>query len=115
MEDNRYKKTYSCSFEFAMDAISGKWKGLVLWNLHQNRVLRYGELRKLLGEITQKILTQTLRELENSSIIDRKVYPVVPPKVEYRLTSYGEKLIPILLQLHEWGEETFEVLNPNER
>jgi len=109
VEENKYKKTYNCSFEFAIGSINGKWKGLVLWNL-SNGVLRYGELRKLLGKITQKMLTQTLRELENSSVIHREVYPVVPPKVEYSLTKYGEKLLPILGQLHQWGEETSKEL-----
>ncbi len=93
-----------------MDAISGKWKGLVLWQLSSG-TLRYGELKKLLGNITQKMLTQTLRELENCSVIHRKVYPIVPPKVEYSLTKYGKTLVPILKQLHQWGEDTSQELS----
>ena len=103
------EKTYTCSYEFAIDAISGKWKGWVIWHL-SNGTLRYGELKKLLTNITQKMLTQTLRELEHSGVINRKVYPVVPPKVEYSLTENGKKLIPILVSLHEWGKETFDEL-----
>ena len=99
------EKTYGCSFEFAMDVISGKWKGLVLWHLSKG-TLRYGELQKLLGKVTQKMLTQTLRELEHCSIIHREVYPVVPPKVEYSLTKHGRELMPILEELHKWGEKT---------
>ena len=93
-----------------MDAISGKWKGLVLWHLSKG-TLRYGELKKLLGNVSQKMLTQTLRELENCSVINREVYPVVPPKVEYSLTKYGKELIPILEQLHQWGQKTSKKLD----
>jgi len=97
-------KEYPCEFGFTLDLISGKWKGLVLWYL-QDGTLRYGEIRKKLGKITQKMLTQTLRELESDKLISRKVYPVVPPKVEYTLTDRGAKLIPIFVQLIEWGSE----------
>lgn len=109
MKNNINKKQYTCPFEFAMDAINGKWKGLVLWHLSKG-TLRYGELRKLLGNITQKMLTQTLRELENCSVIHREVYPVVPPKVEYSLTKYGRDLIPIVEQLNTWGQNTTKEL-----
>jgi len=95
---------YPCEFGFTLDLISGKWKGLVLWYL-QDGTLRYGEIRKKLGKITQKMLTQTLRELEADKLITRKVYPVVPPKVEYTLTKRGLKLIPIFEQLIKWGSE----------
>ncbi len=98
------EKEYSCAFSFTLDLISGKWKGMVLWYL-QDGTLRYGELRKKLGKITQKMLTQTLRELEKDKLISRKVYPVVPPKVEYTITKRGARLIPIFEQLIEWGDE----------
>ena len=97
-------REYSCSFEFALDIISGKWKGMILWHLSHG-TLRYGELKKLLGNITQKMLTQTLRDLEKNQLITRKVYPVVPPKVEYTITQEGMKLIPIFQQLQEWGSD----------
>ena len=97
-------KEYECSFSFALDLINGKWKGLILWYLRKD-TLRYGELRRYLGKITQKMLTQTLRELEKDGLISRKVYPVVPPKVEYTITENGKKLIPIFNALHTWGEE----------
>lgn len=101
-------KRYNCEFEFTLEMISGKWKGLVLWYL-QEGTLRYGEIRKKLGTITQKMLTQTLRELERNKLITRKVYPVVPPKVEYTLTERGAKLIPIFVQLIAWGQEVIAV------
>lgn len=98
------EKRYNCEFEFTLDMISGKWKGLILWYL-KNGTLRYGELKKRLGSITQKMLTQTLRELETTGLVSRKVYPVVPPKVEYTITERGAKLIPIFVELIEWGSE----------
>ncbi|MCH9814635.1 MAG: helix-turn-helix transcriptional regulator [Epsilonproteobacteria bacterium] len=97
-------KEYICSFEFALDMVSGKWRGLILWHLSHG-TMRYGEIRKTLETITQKMLTQTLRDLEKHQLITRKVYPVVPPKVEYTITENGQKLIPIFEQLSQWGNE----------
>ena len=97
-------KEFACAFEFTLDMISGKWKGLILWHL-RNGTLRHGEIKKTLGAITQKMLTQTLRELEKEKLISREVYPVVPPKVEYTITERGLKLIPIFIELIEWGNE----------
>ncbi len=102
-------KEYSCSFELSLDLISGKWKGLILWYLSHG-TLRYGELKKNLGKITQKMLTQTLRALEADGLITRKVYAVVPPKVEYTITPNGARLIPIFKLLQDWGEEMGAVL-----
>ncbi|AXH08461.1 transcriptional regulator [Malaciobacter halophilus] len=101
MESN---KKYNCFFQLATDIIGGKWKGMVLWALKKD-VKRNGELMRLIPNISQKMLTQQLRELEEVGIVKRVVYPVVPPKVEYKLTKAGEKLIPILYQLHDWGKE----------
>ena len=90
-------------FQLATDIIGGKWKGMVLWVL-KNGVKRNGELKRLIPDISQKMLTQQLRELEDAGIVERIVYPVIPPKVEYQLTPDGEKLIPILEELHDWGK-----------
>jgi len=97
-------KQYSCFFQLATDIIGGKWKGLVLWCL-KDEIKRNGELKRLIPNISQKMLTQQLRELEDSGIVERIVYPQIPPKVEYKLTPMGKKLIPILLELHDWGKE----------
>ena len=97
-------KMYACSFAFALDMVSGKWKGLILWYL-RDETLRYGEIRKKLDGITQKMLTQTLRDLEKHQLISRKVYAVVPPKVEYTISDHGKKLIPIFEQMLEWGDD----------
>jgi DNA-binding HxlR family transcriptional regulator len=99
------KEGYICPFEYALEAISGKWKGLVLFYLGRRGTLRYSEIRRELKGITQKMLTQTLRTLEAQGLIDRRVYPVVPPKVEYTLTDKGKSLLPILDSLQAWGEE----------
>ncbi|WP_072679440.1 helix-turn-helix domain-containing protein [Arcobacter sp. LA11] len=98
------KKQYNCFFQLATDMIGGKWKGMVLWALKKD-VKRNGELKRLIPHISQKMLTQQLRELEDVGIVERIVYPVIPPKVEYKLTNSGEKLIPILEELHDWGKE----------
>lgn len=102
-------KTYNCSFELAVDMFGGKWKGLVLWNLSHG-TMRYGELRKAIPKITQKMLTQTLRDLEKYQLVTRKVYHVVPPKVEYSITPHAEKLIPILQSIQDWGDYMVEHL-----
>ena len=96
--------TYQCPFEYALSIVGGKWRGLAIFYLGRNGVMRYSELRRTLEGITQKMLTQTLRFLEAEGIIIRTVYPVVPPKVEYQLTEKGIKLLPILDALQEWGD-----------
>lgn len=95
-------KEYHCPVELTLDMIGGKWKVLILWHLIDT-TRRFSELKKLIPDITQKMLTQQLRELEECGIIDRKVYAVVPPKVEYSLTEYGKSLGPILNLMCQWG------------
>lgn len=90
-------------FETTMKLIGGKWKGLVLYRLLQGPK-RTSELQKLVSNITQKMLIQTLRELENDGLVTRKMYNQVPPKVEYSLTETGLSLHPVLNTLVEWGE-----------
>lgn len=92
-----------CPVETALDVLAGKWKILILWYLRSD-TLRFNELQKKLPRTTEKMLIQKLRELEKDNIVKRVVYPVVPPKVEYSLTPYGESLKPILKQLYLWGE-----------
>lgn len=92
-----------CPVETAIDALAGKWKILILWYL-KDETKRFNELQKALPRATQKMLIQKLRELEEDGLVHREVYPVVPPKVEYSLTSYGQSLKPILKQLYIWGD-----------
>ena len=93
-----------CPVEACTEAIGGKWKGKILYILFQGKK-RFGELRKLVPDATQRMLTLQLRELEEDGIIDRKVYPVVPPKVEYSIAKRGESLKPIIDAMWHWGKE----------
>lgn len=104
MTTNGENHEYICSVEVAINEIGGKWKSLVLCSLKDGK-LRFNEINKKLPDISQRMLTKTLRELEKDNIIHRKVYPEVPPKVEYSLTSKGESVLPILDSLCEWGEK----------
>jgi DNA-binding HxlR family transcriptional regulator len=97
-------KTFNCEKELTLSIIGGKWKMLILWYLGKEGTKRFGEFRKLIPDITQRMLANQLRELEEDSIIHREVYPVVPPKVEYSLTLQGESLMPILEAMYEWGK-----------
>ncbi|RYZ66304.1 MAG: HxlR family transcriptional regulator, partial [Proteobacteria bacterium] len=80
-------------------------KSVILYHLVEEPVLRFGELRKLLPNVTQQMLTAQLREMEHDGVIHREVYPQVPPKVEYSLTPYGRTLKPIILAMAKWGDE----------
>ncbi len=95
-------KTYNCPVEATIDVIGGKWKPLILWWLQQ-QTYRFAELRRQIPGITEKMLTQQLRELEADGIVHRQVYPAVPPKVEYSLTEYGRSLERALQEICEWG------------
>lgn len=100
--NERCSKYETCPINLVHKIISGKWKILILWYLSANP-LRFSDLRRKLPDVTQKMLTQQLRNLEAHNIIYRKVYPVVPPRVEYGLTKTGEKLIPILESMYSFG------------
>ncbi len=93
---------YHCHMELTLDLIGGKWKSLILWHLGEN-TLRFSDLRRTMPGITQKMLTQQLRELERDGLVRRFVYTQVPPKVEYSLTGSGRTLLPILDTLYQWG------------
>lgn len=95
---------FNCEKELTLSIIGGKWKMLILWHLGKEGTKRFGELQKLMPAITHRMLVNQLRELENHLIIERKVYPVVPPKVEYSLTDHGKSLMPILELMYQWGK-----------
>lgn len=92
------------SLNTALKAIGGKWKLVILWHLHDEK-LRFSELARRIDGITQKMLTQQLREMETDGLVERKVFAVVPPKVEYSITNHGQSLEPILKSLSAWGEK----------
>ena len=97
----------SCPVEATLEAIGGRWKVLILHELF-NGTRRFGELHRSLHGITQKMLTQQLREMENDGLIHREVYTQVPPKVEYSLTPLGKTLQPVLDAMHFWGKRYLE-------
>ena len=105
------KKTfYDCPVEATIAAVGGKWKILILWKLG-DRTRRYGELKRLMPEITEKMLISQLRELEADGILCRTSYGEVPPRVDYALTPHGEKLKPVLEAMCGWGQEHIRQYN----
>ncbi|MBU8908790.1 winged helix-turn-helix transcriptional regulator [Desertibacillus haloalkaliphilus] len=97
-----------CKVDLALEAIVGKWKHKILFQMINNDKMRFNELKRSIPNITQKMLTSQLRELEYHDLIERKVYAQIPPKVEYSLSEHGKSLIPILHQMSEWGEKHVE-------
>ncbi|ANE86407.1 MAG TPA: HxlR family transcriptional regulator [Bacillus sp. (in: Bacteria)] len=98
---------YSCPVEAMVEVIGGKWKGVILYHLLDGKK-RFNELKRLKPNITQRMLTLQLRELEADGIIHREVYREVPPKVEYSLTDLGESLRPVILLMMEWATHNME-------
>jgi len=96
-------KHYFCSVELALQVIGGKWKPIILWHLHVRDTQRFGQLKRHMPNVTQKMLTQQLRELEADGLVRREVYPQIPPKVEYSLTQLGRSVLPVIDQLSRWG------------
>ncbi|MFD9485002.1 winged helix-turn-helix transcriptional regulator [Streptomyces sp. NPDC059991] len=96
---------YICGIDAALDVVSGKWKGLILWELDAHRVRRFAELRRGLPGVSEKMLTQHLREMEEDGLVHREVYAEVPPRVEYSLTEQGRTLNQALGPLGAWGVE----------
>lgn len=107
-EDRTHKvscSNYVYEVEVAFEILSGKWIPLIVWVLATQGTKRFGELKKSMPGVTQKMLTQQLRTLEKHGIVNRKIYPEVPPVVEYSLTGIGQKLLPILKELNGWAVE----------
>jgi len=96
---------FNCEKELTMSILSGKYKVVIIWHLGNEGPHRYGELFRLFKEISNRILTKQLRELEQDGIICRHIYPVVPPKVEYFLTDLGKTILPIVNDMWRWGKE----------
>ena len=102
MAHSRYDCSEGCPVEATLEVIGGKWKGVILYHL-MGETVRFNELKRTMPGITQRMLTKQLRELEADGVILRKVYPEVPPKVEYSMTAYGKTLAPIIKALQKWG------------
>jgi DNA-binding HxlR family transcriptional regulator len=94
----------------ALSLIGGKWKIAIIYNLREDP-LRFGKLKRILSPITPQMLTKQLREMERDQLIDRKVYEVIPPKVEYSLTDFGQSFMPVLNSLCKWSTEHQDLLH----
>ncbi|HEU0151229.1 MAG: hypothetical protein V7634_169 [Bradyrhizobium sp.] len=110
MKRRDFGRRPGCAVEATLDLIDGKWKGVILYHL-QDGCQRFGELRRRMPDITQRMLTKQLRALEEDGLIVRKVYAEVPPRVEYSLSEVGESLRPVIDILKAWGERHQERLS----
>ena len=99
-----------CPVLYTMSILGQRWKLPILWHLADEGTLRYNELKRGIPLITNIMLTQSLRELEKSCLVERRIYDSIPPKVEYSLSERGRTLIPILRQIHEWGRDQMELV-----
>ena len=106
---SKEKPTPACPVQRVIEMIGGKWKLVILFHLLDG-TKRFNELRRLMPEVTQRMLTRQLRELEEHEIVKRKVYPQIPPKVEYSVTELGKSLKSILDVIHDWGAENIKVI-----
>lgn len=101
------EKEYKCPINVTIDILGGKWRSLIFWHLGLE-TLRYSELQKIVPGISKKVLTDHLKELEKGGFINRKVYPEVPPKVEYSMTEKGYELFEVLKVMEKWGRNFLE-------
>jgi DNA-binding HxlR family transcriptional regulator len=104
--------TAAIGVEEVLRLLEGRWKLIILFHLFDGKVQRYSDFEKLIPSISQKMLAQQLRQLEADGIVARKLYPQVPPKVEYRLTVWGQSLCPALDALLKWAEQRDSLVNP---
>lgn len=110
MKHKGYNCNFGCPVEATLEVIGGKWKGVILYHLLSGKK-RFNELRRLVPGVTQRMITRQLRELEADQVVARKVYPVVPPKVEYSMTDFGMTLEPIINMLQKWGSEYLDKIS----
>ena len=108
------KQAPVCAITAALDVLGGKWKIFILSALAQRGTMRFGQLQRHIPRVTQKMLTQQLRELEEAGLVQRRIYAEVPPRVEYSLTAHGLTLRPVLSHLRDWGQLHQQVLGQAE-
>ena len=103
MDMSRQPEPHTCDVAQTIRLIGGKWKAIILFHLMKDEVLRFSQLQRDIPDITQRMLTLQLRELERDGIVKRTVYQQIPPKVEYSLTEFGRTLLPVIEAMHHWG------------
>lgn len=103
MTENKHK-VFFCNTELALDIVGGKWKPLIVYHLNNNAVIRFGEFKRLIPNINERVLSRSLKELESNRIVHREDYHENPPKVEYSLTDEGKELSKIVVELGTWGK-----------
>lgn len=109
------EKEFHTTKDLALSVIGGRWKIAIVWALLQDAPLRLSELQSVFPDINQRMLIRQLRELEDDFIVERTVYPVVPPKVDYKLTEIGHRLEPVVTSICDWGDSFHEILNTDSK
>lgn len=109
-----YTCEYGCPVEATADILGGRWKAVILFYLFEGPK-RFNHLRRLMPEVTQRMLTRQLRELELDGVVHREIFKEIPPRVEYSLTEFGTSLGPIIVQMRDWGEMYIEQLRAHKR
>jgi DNA-binding HxlR family transcriptional regulator len=104
-DQRKRQKDFKCSIGFSMTVIGNKWRAIILWHILKVQPIRYGQLKKLIPNISHKILSQELKNLEMDGLIKRIPYATIPPKVEYKITERGKSLESILTELCKWGKK----------
>jgi DNA-binding HxlR family transcriptional regulator len=102
--EKKYQNAQECPITIFMEKIGGKWKPVIVWLLLKNGTMRFNELDKAIKGVTQKMLSQQLKGLEEADIVQRVVYPVIPPKVEYSLTEKGKTLLELMEGIMQWSK-----------
>jgi DNA-binding HxlR family transcriptional regulator len=113
---NKLKIVYdskNCPVRQVLDRIGDKWSTLIILQLGENEVMRFNQLSQAIGDISQKMLTTTVRNLEADGLISRKMYAEIPPKVEYRLTALGESLLPLIRDMVSWADNNIRTIQRN--
>ncbi|PGM00868.1 transcriptional regulator [Bacillus thuringiensis] len=108
IQDKIQNGNFNCEKELTLSIISGKWKVVILWHLGVEGPHRFSELQRLFPSISHKVLSNQLKELVEDGIVDRTVYPEIPPRVEYYMTELGMSLLPIVEMMYDWGKMRME-------
>jgi len=107
--------TVNCPVRHVLDRVGDKWSTLVITLLGDRDILRFNQLSHTIGDISQKMLTVTLRSLETDGLVSRTIYPEIPPRVEYQLTPLGKSLLPLIKEMVKWADQNFETIKKNRK